>query len=141
MKVLVPLDGSEVSHEAMCKGLELIQGCRPEVTLFCIRAGGFDGADDDRKEMFEADPDDEIFASEEEAHAMLDAALESCSGLDVTAKKKVVVGSHPKIIQEESSQHDLLLMHRLSKESIKEKIRMSQAESIVRNAACAVMLV
>lgn len=142
MKVLVPLDGSEMSHEAMLKGLGLIAPSKPEVTLLCVQAQGFDDVDDDRREIFEDDPDDEIFASASEAEEMLALSAKECKdsvGLDVNTK--VLTGNFVKLIVEEAESYDLVLMHHLSKEPLREKIRMSKAETLVRAIPCPVLLV
>lgn len=142
MKVLVPLDGSESSHLAMIGGLKLLAGANPQVTLLCVQAQGFDDVDDDRREIFEDEPDDEIFASVNEAEEMLAAAANECKdamGLEVTTK--VLTGNFAKLILEASTDFDLVLMHHLSKEPLREKIRMSKAESLVRAIECPVLLV
>ncbi len=142
MKVLVPLDGSELSHEAMLKGLGLLAGTQPHVTLLCVQAQGFDDVDEDRREIFEDDPDDEIFASKFEAHEMLDLAAKECKEtLALDVQTKVKTGSFAKLIVEESEGYDLVLMHHLSKEPLREKIRMSKTEALVRAIECPVLLV
>lgn len=141
MKVLVPLDGSEATQEAMAKGLTLLKEASPKVTLLCVRAKGFDDTDDDRREIFEEDPDDEIFASNKEAQAMLDQALADCEGIGVQATSKIIVGNFAKVILDEADGYDLLIMHHLGKEPFKEKLRMSKSESLVRSLDCPVFLV
>lgn len=141
MKVLVPMDGSKETEEALTKGLTILKDASPDVTLLCVRAKGFDDADPDRREIFEEDPDDHIFASQEEAQAMLEQALADCKLLGVQASPKIVVGNFAKVILAEAEGYDLVLMHHLGKESIKEKLRMSKAESLVRAMDCPVLLV
>jgi nucleotide-binding universal stress UspA family protein len=140
MKVLVPLDGSERSMQAMERGLKLLKTSNPEVTLLCVQSEGMDKVDEDRRAEYENDPDDEIFATDAEANGMLIGAKARCAAIGVPVDTKVVEGKYLELILAQGRKFDLVLMHSLQKEQLLEKLHMGGAEYLVRRLETAVLL-
>lgn len=139
-KVLIPLDGSDRSMQALETGLRLL-GASSEVTLLGVQNSGFRGAGEDRIEEFDDDEEDEIFPTEDSVRRMLGRAKEACAELGVEAQTKVREGRPVVEILAEAVEHDVLVMHALDRSGVKEKIRMSSTEKLARKAACHVLLV
>lgn len=140
VRVLVPLDGSERSLDAMEKGLEKLRAAKPHVTLLVVMQDGFETAGEDRIAAFEADADDEIFPTEASSHAAFREAQRRLTTLGVTAQTKTARGRVRTCIVDESAHHDILLMHGLPEKSILAKLRMSNTLWLARNARCSVLL-
>lgn len=141
LRVLVPLDGSQRSLDAMEKAMRMLAPCHPDVLLFTVQHEGFANVGDDRVEEFDADEDDEIFPTRESAQRMLDQAAVRCRHVGVEAKTKVTEGRYIPAILEQAAQHDLVVMHALGRSNLKEKLRMSGTETLARKLETSVLLV
>lgn len=142
MKILAPLDGSRRSQKALHKALGLLDpGAR--VTLMCVQNEGFDEADEDRVAMFDDDEDDEIFPTEDSAARMLDEVAAECAKAGREVETLIVKGNVRKQIMKVVAQdhYDLVIMHRLDKSGLKEKLKMSGTEWLCRNLPCSALLV
>ncbi len=138
MKVLCPLDGSERSIQAMRRGVAMLAGCAPKVTLLGVQHAGFENAPEDIVEGFEEDQEDEIFPTRESCQEMLEAAAK---GLPVKPRLVVVEGNVVKEIIAAAEDHDILLMHALNKSGLLEGLKMSNTEKLARKVSCSVLLV
>lgn len=141
LKVLAPLDGSEVSFRALARGLRLLSGRSGlEVTLFTVVSPGMERAPDEIVEGFDEDEEDEIFPNQASADRMLDRAVEMCRQNDVPNRRQVVVGRLVDTVLTACEGHDLLLMHQLERRQIKETLRGSKTELLARRAGIDVLL-
>lgn len=144
MRVLVPLDGSEASFAALDRGLALLKGTpRLEVTVFNVMQEGFDQAADPQlvAETFEADDADEVFPSEASQQRVLARALDIARRHAITVKAKGEIGKPVEEILREAAHHDVLVMHALGASSVRDTLKGSHSEHLVRHAPCSVLLV
>lgn len=142
LKVLVPLDGSKISDQALDGALRILGGRADlQVTLMTVVSTGLDNAPDELVEQLDEDEDDEVFPNESSAHRMLDNAVAACARHDVRAEKRVVHGSVVDQVLEAAKTHDLLVMHALERRQIKETLRGSKTEKLARRAGIPVLLV
>jgi nucleotide-binding universal stress UspA family protein len=144
MRVLFPLDGSEVSYQALERGLAMLRGAPGlEVTLFNVMQEGFETAGDPQlvEETFEADEEDEIFPSEASSQRVLAKALAIAQKLGIAAKAKGEMGKPHEEILREAAHHDLLVMHALGPGGLRGKLAGGGTEHLARHAPCSVLLV
>lgn len=144
MRVLVPLDGSEASFEALERGLLLLKGTPGlDVTVFNVMQEGFESAGDPEliEETFEADEDDEVFPSEASSQRVLAKAIAVARKHGLAVKAKGEIGRPVEEILREAAYHDLLLLHALGPSDLKDKLKGSHTEHIARHAPCSVLLV
>lgn len=144
MRVLIPLDGSEASFAALDRGLALLKGTpRLEVTLFNVMQEGFDQTADPEyvEETFEKDEADEVFPSEASQQRVLARGLDVAKRHGVAVKAKGEIGKPVEEILREAAHHDVLLMHALGASSVKDTLKGSHSEHLVRHAPCSVLLV
>lgn len=142
LKVLVPLDGSAVTFDALEGALTLLKGrAGLKLTLFNVINQGFDDAPEDVVDLFDEDEDDEVFPNEEAGRRMLQKAVAICDKHDVEATTEVVQGKVNKMILDACKRHDLLVMHHLERGQLKETLRGSQTEKLARHATIPVLLV
>ena len=144
MRVLVPLDGSEASFTALDRGLALLKGTpRLEVTVFNVMQEGFDQSADPEyvREAFEAEQGGEVIPTEASQQRVLARGLDIAKrhGLPVTAKGEI--GKPVEEVLREAAHHDVLLMHALGPSSVKDTLKGSRSEHLVRHAPCSVLLV
>lgn len=142
LKVLVPLDGSQVTFQALERAIALLKG-RPnlEITLLNVINQGFRDAPEDTVDLFDEDEDDEVFPTEEAGRRMLQKAMEICNQHGQEARTDVVHGKVVEAILDACPRHDLLVMHALERRQIKETMRGSKTEKIARQAGIPVLLV
>lgn len=144
MRALFPLDGSDAGFLALERGLELLRGSpRLEVTLFNVRQEGFERTADPQyvAETFEADEADEVFPSEASSQRVLARGLDIARRIGVPAKAKGELGKYEEEILKEAAYHDVLVMHALGPSSLRDTLKGSAAEHLVRTAPCSVLLV
>jgi nucleotide-binding universal stress UspA family protein len=142
LKVLVPLDGSDVSDRALLGALRLLKGRSGlEVTLFNAVSPGMEDAPPELVAKFDADEDDEIFPTTESAERMLERAEKVCMEHDIPSQRRIVTGPFVDSILAACKEHDLLVMHRLERRQLKETLRGSRTEHLARRAGIDVLLV
>jgi nucleotide-binding universal stress UspA family protein len=143
MRVLFPTDGSEQTEAAFENFLRLMAAAKElDITVLCVQHKGFDGVESGSVgETFEKDERDEVFPSPESA----DRAIARCSAIadrhERRVRPKILKGNHRKLILEEAQDHDLLVMHELSRSNLKDALSGSATEHLARRAPCAVLLV
>jgi len=142
LRVLVPLDGSDVTFQALDRALAMLRGTPGlRLTLFNVVAEGFDDANEDMVERFDEDEDDEVFPTEEAGRRMLKEAEAICRRHDVQAVTQVVKGKVVQSILDACSGHDMLVMHSLGRSQLRSTLRGSQTEKLARQAGVSVLLV
>lgn len=144
MRALFPLDGGEASFQALDKGLTLLRGLpKLEVTLFNVMQEGFEEPTDPEfvQETFEADEQDEVFPSEASSQRVLARALGIAKEHGIAAKAKGEMGRPHEEILQEAQHHDLLVMHAPSPSGLRDALRGSGLEKLMRHAPCSVLLV
>lgn len=144
MRVLVPLDGSEPSFAALDRGLALLKGTpKLQVMVFNVMQEGFEAAGDPQliEETFEKDATGEVFPSEASSQRVLARGIEVAKrhGLQVTAKGET--GRFLDEILREAAHHDVLLLHAMSGSNLRDALKGSHTEHLVRHAPCSVLLV
>lgn len=142
-QILCPLDGSPRSMAAVVDGLSRFAGKDAKVTLFCVQHEGFEEASEDLVEMFDEDEHDEVFPTKESAQRMLDDVAAKLAKVGIKAGTKVDKGNVRKRILKEAKKgkYDLVIMHRLDRSGLREKLKMSGTEYLCRNLPCSVLLV
>lgn len=144
MRALFPLDGSEASYQALDRGLALLKGTpRLDVTVFNVMQEGFESAGDPEliEETFEADEQDEVFPSEASSQRVLAKAIELARKHGIAVKAKGEIGRPVEEILKEAAFHDVLVMHALGPSSLRDAVKGSKSEHLVRHAPCSVLLV
>lgn len=142
LRVLAPIDGSELTWKCFERGLALLTG-RPGlvVTALNVRQPGFDGAREDTVEAFDTDEHDEIFPNLAASERVLLRAVELGKALGVQVEPLSAEGTHYDVILQEAKNHDVLMMHRLSKSSFRDTVKGSRTEDLARNAGVSILLV
>jgi nucleotide-binding universal stress UspA family protein len=144
MRALVPLDGSEASYQALDRALALLKGLPAlEVTLFNVMQEGFESAGDPDyvEETFEKDEEDEVFPTEASSQRVLARGLEVARKHGIAAKAKGEVGRPMDEILREAAHHDVMVVHALGRSNLRDALKGSTAEQLVRKAPCSVLLV
>lgn len=142
MKVLIPLDGSRPSYDAMVAALRMLKGVSgARFTALNVRNAGMEDAPEDLVAATEADEEDEIFPTEAASRKCLDRAVELAKKEGARLETKIVAGNPSKAILEEARHHDLLVMHELSGSNLRDLVRFSTTEKLARKAPCSVLLV
>ena len=142
LRVLVPLDGSQRSFDALRGALKVLAG-KPgvRVTLFNVVNEGLEEAEDPRVEEFDLDEEDEVFPNEAASSRMLAKATSICKAERAESVERTVKGNVYESILAACREHDLLVMHVLDESQLKEKLRGSQTETLARKAKIPVLLV
>lgn len=142
MKALFPLDGSEASYRAFRRGLEMLKGHGSlRAVAFNVRQPGFDGASEDAVQRFDEDEHDEVFPTLASSERCLARAKEIAGELGLSIDTKSAVGVPYETILEESKGYDVIVIHALSKSNLRDLLRGSTSEKLVRNAPTSVLVV
>jgi nucleotide-binding universal stress UspA family protein len=140
-KILVPVDGSELSKLAFEQGLSLAQMVEGEVTIMhVIEPHSYEMAPFDVTDVHTAF---NTIETESKAHAesMLDDLVKSGETAGVTVRKIIVKGNVANEIIQQSSNFDIVIMGTLGQSALSTLIMGSVAEKVSRHACCPVMLV
>jgi nucleotide-binding universal stress UspA family protein len=143
LRVLIPLDGSGATYEAVERGLAKLAGVKDAQALFFIViAKNVKNMPPDAREYLEEDEDDELFLTEEEAGAAIEKAQAIAKRVRFARSSgKIVEGQPYDAILKEARSHDVLVMHALDRDEYAEKMRGGVLEKLCRNAPCDVWLV
>ncbi|HWG90033.1 MAG TPA: universal stress protein [Candidatus Thermoplasmatota archaeon] len=142
LRVLAPVDGSDITWRAFERGLLLLKGTPGlTVTAFNVRQAGFEGASEDSVESFDKNERDEIFPTAAASERCLREAQEIGKRVGVQVQVKSAEGTHYEAILSEAEHHDVLLMHHLSSSSLKDALKGSRGEDLARNVKASVLFV
>lgn len=143
LKALFPLDGSEETFRTVelgCQRLAAVKDAR--ATFVVVISKNLRDMPEEAAEHLKYDDEDEVFIRDDEAQAVLQKA-EAIAKKHKLAKpqSKVLVGKVMDAILAEAKSHDVLVMHRMDRVELKEKMRGGVLEKLCRSAPCDVWLV
>ncbi len=143
LRALFPLDGSEPTYKAVEGALQrLAQMKDAEATFMVVMSKHLKEMPEDAAEYLKYDDEDEVFIREDEAKGVVEKAAAIAKKHKIAkTSTKMVVGKVYDAILHEAQNHDVLVMHRLSRNEFKEKMRGGVLEELCRNAPCDVWLV
>lgn len=142
-RALFPLDGSEPTLKAVEAGLKRLALIKDATATFLVVASkNLRDMPEDAAEYLKYDDEDELIIRDDEANAVLEKAVVIAKRLKfANHAKKVVVGRVYDGILAEAKAHDVLVMHRLDRVEVREKMRGGILEKICRNSPCDVWLI
>lgn len=140
---LVPLDGSEQTENALRHAVALLAGMKTQATvrLLTVVDAGFEDIPAELREAIDLDEDDEVYENVIAANPALDRATDIVKSAGLGLERIVRKGKPYDVILDEAARVEMLIMHRLAKSELKEKLRGSMTERLTRNAPCHVLLV
>jgi len=135
-KVLVALDGSDMSDKVIKRSGQLAKSADFEVTLFTAIEAGI---------HFDDVPDDSQFHRErqEKAGKILDKAKKTFNKYDIQCKTEIAMGPPAEEIVRfaEENHFDMIFMGSRGLGSLKRMLLGSVAEMVVKHAHCAVIII
>lgn len=137
VRVLFPLDGSEPAYLAMEKALRVIPRDVPLEATVLVVLQDFKGAPEDIVRMFEEDPDDEVFPTEDSALAVFREMRRRVGPLAGRAKFRIVQGKAGREILAAAQDHDLLVMHATTRGGFLSR----GSHRLARRSPCDVLLI
>lgn len=143
VKALFPLDGSDATYSAVEGGIKILKDHKDsQATFLVVVSKHLREMPEEAVEHLKYDDEDELIIRDDEAQAVLKRAVEIAK-LQQFARVngKVIAGKVYDAILEEAKSHSVLVMHRLSRDERKEKIRGGITEKLCRNVPCDVWLI
>lgn len=143
IRALFPLDGSEPTYRAVERGLQRLATVKDaQATFLVVLSKNLRDMPEEAVEHLKYDDEDEVFIRDDEAKAVLDKAAAIAKKFKLgKVTQKTLEGHVYDSILGETRQHDLLVMHALARDEVREKRRGGVLEKLCRNAACDVWLV
>ena len=135
-KILIPVDGSVFSDEALAKGCEFAKDAGSAVTILFVK---------DRAAYLQmavnTDPDDVDSILAEESDRVLSKASETAESLGVSCETVSVEGNPDRTIAELAENCDLVVMGTAGRTGIRKMLMGSVTQYVIANTECPVMAV
>ncbi|MEE3363975.1 MAG: universal stress protein [Methanomethylophilus sp.] len=135
-KILIPVDGSVFSDEALAKGCEFAKDVGSAVTILFVK---------DRAAYLQmavnTDPDDVDSILAEESDRVLSKASETAESLGVSCETVSVEGNPGRTIAELAENYDLVVMGTAGRTGIRKMLMGSVTQYVIANTECPVMAV
>ncbi|MBQ4411966.1 MAG: universal stress protein [Candidatus Methanomethylophilus sp.] len=135
-KILIPVDGSVYSDEAIVKGCEFAKAAGSSVTILFVK---------DRAAYLQmavnTDPDDVDGILGEESDRVLVRAAEMAESLGVSCETVSAEGNPGRTIAELAEKFDLVVMGTAGRTGIRKMLMGSVTQYVIANTECPVMAV
>jgi len=135
-RILVPTDGSEYTKPAIMKAIELAKMAGGKITALYVL---------DQTVLTNMPMDTAVMnvykTLEKEGQEAVDFVLNTAKENGVEAEVSIKEGTPVKVILEESSKYDIIVMGTLGRTGMSKLLMGSVAERVVRAASCPVMVV
>jgi nucleotide-binding universal stress UspA family protein len=136
-KILIPVDGSDLSKKALKKGLSLARLVGAEVTVMHV----IEKPTMSPLSVIRAPDEDLSGMLDEPVKNLLNFAKKECKYQNISYKEIVVEGLPAQFIIDMSKDYDIIMITPLGRSAVTDLLMGSVAEKVIRHAKCAVVVV